>query len=178
MIKLLKNLRCRLLLAFKSNIHLGKGSTFGRGTVFYAPNEMKIDRNVYIGKYCSLETDLEIGTGCVIGNNVGMIGKYDHDYTCIGKRIKDAPWVGDSDYQFRGKGLKTVIGSDVWVGYGSVILGGVNIGSGAIVAAGSVVVKNVQPYTIVAGNPAVEIGERFSKEEIIEHEKQLEANGQ
>jgi virginiamycin A acetyltransferase len=61
----------------------------------------------------------------------------------------------------------------VWIGYGAIILSGVHIGHGAIIAAGSVVTKDVEPYIIVAGVPAHNIGERFSKEEIMLHERNL-----
>lgn len=166
----LKQLRCQLLLITKSNIKLGKTSTFGRGTVLYAPNQITIGENVYIGKYCSLETDIEIGNDVLLGNNVGLIGKYDHDFSCIGKSIKDSPWIGDNDYRFKGKGLNIVIGNDVWIGYGSIIMSGVRIGRGAIVAAGSVVLKDVEPYTIVAGNPARVVSKRFDDNQIREHE--------
>lgn len=176
MFKFLKQMRCRLLLAGKRNISFGKISTFGRGTVFYAPNQMKIGENVYIGKYCSLETDIEIGNDVLLGNNVGLIGKYDHDYSCIGKSIKDSPWIGDTDYQFKGKGLKVVIENDVWIGYGAIIVSGVHIGRGAIVAAGSVVLKDVEPYAIVAGNPARKISKRFTDEQIKEHERKYYAD--
>lgn len=169
-IKKLKQLRCHILLITKRNITLGKTSTFGRGTVLYAPNQMVIGENVYIGKYCSLETDIEIGNDVLLGNNVGLIGKYDHDFSCIGKSIKDSPWIGDPDYQFKGKGLKIVIENDVWIGYGSTIVSGVCIGRGAIVAAGSVVLKDVEPYTIVAGNPARVVSRRFDDNQIREHE--------
>lgn len=101
----LKQLRCQLLFITKRNIILGKTSTFGRATVLYVPNQMAIGENVYIEKYCSLETDIEIGNDVLLGNNVGLIGKYDHDFSCIGKSIKDSPWIGAPDYQFKGKGL-------------------------------------------------------------------------
>lgn len=55
----------------------------------------------------------------------------------------------------------TVVGHDVWIGYGSLIMPGVTIGSGAIIAAGSVVTRDVAPYTIVGGNPANLIRQRF-----------------
>lgn len=171
-LKKLKQIRCRLLLLGKHKITFEKTSTFGRGTMFYAPNRMTIGENVYIGKYCSLETDIEIGNDVLIGNNVGLIGKYDHDYSCLGKSIKDSPWIGDADYQFKGKGLKIVIENDVWIGYGSIVVSGVHIGCGAIVAAESVVLKDVEPYSIVAGNPAREISKRFDPEQIKIHEKQ------
>ncbi|AHI52386.1 CatB-related O-acetyltransferase [Spiroplasma culicicola] len=60
----------------------------------------------------------------------------------------------------------TVIGNDVWIGYGSIIMPGVTIGNGSIIAAGSVIVKDVEPYTIVGGNPAKLIRKRFCKSTI------------
>lgn len=59
-----------------------------------------------------------------------------------------------------------VIGNDVWIGYDSLIMPGVKIGDGAVIAARSVVVKDIPPYTMVGGNPAVPIKQRFSNEEI------------
>lgn len=52
---------------------------------------------------------------------------------------------------------KIVVGDDVWIGAGAIILNGVTIGTGAVIGAGSVVTKDVAPYTIVAGNPARKI---------------------
>ncbi len=59
-----------------------------------------------------------------------------------------------------------VIGNDVWIGNGAVILSGVKIGDGAIVGANAVIRKNVPPYSIFIGNPAIEIRKRFDKETI------------
>ena len=58
----------------------------------------------------------------------------------------------------------TTIGNDVWIGYGATIMPGITIGHGAIIGAQSVVTKNVKPYTIVAGNPSVEIRQRFDQD--------------
>jgi acetyltransferase-like isoleucine patch superfamily enzyme len=169
--KKLKILRCKLLLAKRNNISIGENSTFGRGTVFYAPNKITIGNNVYIGKYCSFETDIEVDNDVLFGNKVGLIGKYDHDYSYIGKSIKDSPWIGDIDYNFKGKNLKIVVEKDVWIGYGAIIVSGVRIGRGSIVAAGSVVLRDVEPYTIVGGNPARVISKRYTSEQIEEHER-------
>ena len=170
-IKQLKELRCRLLLWRSPNISLGKRSTFGRGTVLWAPNGITVGDNVYIGKFCTLQADMEIGNDVIIANNVGLIGKYDHDYSSVGISVKNAPWIGDSDYDFKGKGQKIVVEDDVWIGFGAIIFTGVTVHRGAIVAAGSVVTKDVPDYAIVAGNPARIMGQRFSEAEILEHEK-------
>jgi acetyltransferase-like isoleucine patch superfamily enzyme len=71
--------------------------------------------------------------------------------------------VGDIDSASKGP---VVIGNDVWVGAGAIILSGVSIGDGAIVAAGAVVTKDVPPYAIVGGNPAKLIRYRFSEDQI------------
>ena len=60
----------------------------------------------------------------------------------------------------------TVVGNDVWMGYNSIIMPGVTIGSGAIIASGSVVTRDVAPYTIVGGNPAQLVRQRFDDETI------------
>ncbi|MCD8107089.1 MAG: CatB-related O-acetyltransferase [Oscillospiraceae bacterium] len=169
----IKHCLCKLLLCNKSNIYLGKNSTFGRGTIFYAPNKTVIGKNVYIGKYCTLEADIEIADNVLLGNNIGLIGKYDHDYSVIGKSIKDSPQIRDKSYKFKGLGKKIIIDSDTWIGYGSIVVSGVHINRGAIVAAGSVVLHDVEPYTIVAGNPAKVIGYRFTDEQIEQHERML-----
>lgn len=62
---------------------------------------------------------------------------------------------------------KVVIGNDVWIGARAILIGGVTIGDGAVVAGGAVVTKDVEPYTIVGGNPAKLIRKRFN-DEIIE----------
>ena len=68
-------------------------------------------------------------------------------------KAEDMPFKGD-----------TVIGNDVWIGQNAVILPGVHIENGAIIGANSVVGGNVEPYTVVAGNPAKPIRKRFDDE--------------
>lgn len=64
-----------------------------------------------------------------------------------------------------------VIGNDVWIGYEAVVMAGVHIGDGAIVAARAVVTKDVPPYTIVGGTPAKEIRKRFDENTITQLQK-------
>jgi Hexapeptide repeat of succinyl-transferase len=82
-----------------------------------------------------------------------------------------ATWVGD---RAREKRDAVKIGRDVWVGASAVILSGVEIGEGALVAAGSVVTSDVLPYTIVAGNPAVQVGIRFDDIDAVAHSRALD----
>ncbi len=65
----------------------------------------------------------------------------------------------------------TIIGNDVWIGYESVIMPGVKIGNGAVIASKSVVTNDVEPYSIVGGNPAKLIRKRFEEEQIDKLEK-------
>lgn len=58
------------------------------------------------------------------------------------------------------------IGNDVWIGYNTTIMAGVSIGDGAIIATNSTVIKDVEPYSIVGGNPATEIKKRFTDDKI------------
>lgn len=61
---------------------------------------------------------------------------------------------------------KVFIGNDVWIGAGAIILPGISIGDGAVVGAGSIVTKDIEPYSIVAGNPAKVLRKRFCKEDV------------
>ena len=60
----------------------------------------------------------------------------------------------------------TIVGHDVWLGYSALVLPGVRIGHGAVVAAASVVARDVPPYAIVVGNPARVVRSRFSEEDV------------
>jgi acetyltransferase-like isoleucine patch superfamily enzyme len=159
------------LYAVRDNVALGKNIHIGIGSILEAPKCLTIGDNVYIGKYCTIECDGHIGNYVLIGNKVGLVGKYDHDFSCIGKPIRTAPWIGDNDYAGKGKTGNLIIEDDVWIGFGAIVLSGLKIGRGAIIAAGAVVTKDVQPYSIMAGNPARKISERFNQIEIIKHEE-------
>ena len=71
---------------------------------------------------------------------------------------------------------ETIIEDDVWLGYRAIIMAGVHIGRGSVIAAGSVVTKNVEPYTIVAGVPATLIRKRFKDAEDIKNHDVMLAN--
>jgi phosphonate metabolism protein (transferase hexapeptide repeat family) len=67
----------------------------------------------------------------------------------------------DSDFFARRRARRTVIGHDTWIGHGAIVKPDVTVGDGAVIAAGAVVTKDVAPYTIVAGVPAVPLRRRF-----------------
>lgn len=145
--------------------------TIGRGTTLYSPTKIWIGNDVYIGKYCSLECEMRIGNHVLVGNHVGIVGRYDHQYNIVGRTIKESPWIGDGEkYNWKGLSSSVVIEDDVWIGFGSIILSGVVIGRGSIIAAGAVVSNDVLPYSIVAGNPAKVVKMRFSEDEKSLHE--------
>jgi acetyltransferase-like isoleucine patch superfamily enzyme len=118
-----------------------------------------------VGKYVTIEVDGLIGDGTIIGNNVGIVGRFDHDSSFIGLPISRAPWVGDQIALSRA----VEIGSDVWIGYGAIVLSGVKVGSSSVIAAGAVVVTDVPVNTVVAGVPARVVRERYSSSELERH---------
>lgn len=133
-------------------------------------NKIEIGKNFYIGKYSIIETDCVIGDNVIIANHVGIVGRYDHNYQQIGTTVRMAECIRDKDYSWKGLNNITHIGDDVWIGYGAIIMSGVNIANGSIIAAGSVVTKDTEPYSIYAGIPAKKIKDRFpTKEEVIKH---------
>lgn len=106
---------------------------------------------------------LSIGSFCSIAPNVKFILNADHctDYfTTFPLKVKV---LQNQDKEGISKG-DIIVGDDVWLGLNAVILSGVTIGQGAIIAAGAVVTKNVPPYAIVGGNPARIIKYRFEAE--------------
>ena len=126
-------------------------------TVIWSPHkDVTIGDRVQFGPNCKIQCDIEFGNSILMASNVAFVGKDDHITNIPGKTIWNSG---------RGDSRKTVVGNDVWIGHGAVIVAGVHIGDGAIVAAGSVVVKDVEPCTIVGGNPARFIKNRFATEE-------------
>jgi chloramphenicol O-acetyltransferase type B len=175
MLKLIRctfvKVRCLLLVTCKwTNHSIGKNFHAGRNVFFWAKNQITIGNNFYIGRNSQIECDATIGNDVIFANNVALVGRFDHHYLQIGRPIRLASNIRDKDYDWKGLDSNVIIEDDVWVGYGAIILSGVRIGKGSIVAAGSVVTKNVQPYSIVGGNPAKFIKHRFTCEEIIQHE--------
>jgi acetyltransferase-like isoleucine patch superfamily enzyme len=165
------------LYAVRSGVRLGSRVHIGIGSILFAPESLVVEDDVYIGKFCTIECDGRIGAHTMIANTVGIIGKLDHDFRVMGKTIRKAPAVRDPDYRIGQAKLRVDIGEDVWIGYGSVVLSGATIGRGAIVAAGTVVTKDVSAYDIVAGSPVRTIGRRFPSDAIIrEHELELLRN--
>jgi acetyltransferase-like isoleucine patch superfamily enzyme len=102
-----------------------------------------------------------------------LIGRRDHDYRSIGRSIRHSPWVGDESFPEDLRSLVLVIEEDCWIGFGAIVLTGVKVGRGSLIAAGAVVTADVEPYSIVAGNPAKVVGKRFSSDEVLRHETAL-----
>jgi virginiamycin A acetyltransferase len=117
------------------------------------------DDKLIIGKFCALARKVKF---IMNGANHKMSGLSTYPFYIFGQdweRVMPKP----EEFSFKGD---TVIGNDVWVGYEAVIMPGVKVGDGAIIAAKSLIVKDVPPYTIVGGNPGVVIRQRFCDETI------------
>ena len=109
-----------------------------------------------IGKFCQIADGVEF---VMNGANHQMNAVSTFPFYTLEGWDTDPP--SPADLPLRGD---TVVGNDVWIGQNAVILPGVHIGDGAIIGANSVVGSDVEPYTIVAGNPAKELRKRFDIE--------------
>ena len=109
-----------------------------------------------IGKFCQIASGVEFVMNDA-NHQMNAVSTFPF-YTLEGWEM-DAP--DSMDMPFKGD---TVIGNDVWIGQNAVILPGVHIGDGAIIGANSVVGSDVDPYTIVVGNPAKPLRKRFDAE--------------
>lgn len=112
---------------------------------------------------------ISIGSFCSIARGV-QIQEYNHKTTglssaFLSRRIDPSRGLTPDEIESKGP---IRIGHDVWVGVNSIIVSGVNIGTGAVIAAGSVVTKDVPPYAVVAGNPARILRYRFHDKRVIE----------
>ena len=127
------------------------------GDYSYASEECDI---IYaeIGKFCSIASHVRINPG-----NHPLWRASLHHFTYRSRSYDLCPEDDHEFFDWR-RAHKVVLGSDVWIGHGAVVLPGVKIGSGAAVGAGAVVAKDVSPFTIVAGVPAKTIRRRVLPE--------------
>ncbi|WP_166790529.1 acyltransferase [Cryobacterium tagatosivorans] len=161
-------------LAVRENVAIGSGFHVGPGSVVWAPRSLTIGNDVYLGKNVTIEIDGEIGDGVLVANLVGIVGRTDHDQLDLGVSIRRSRWVGDHPGELS---QRTIIGSDVWIGYGAIILSGVTIGDSSIVGSGAVVIGDIPANSVAVGNPARVIGQRFDPDELARHWDQLRASG-
>ena len=130
------------------------------GTDIFSPhNDITLGDRVQFGPGCVINCDCEIGNSVLMAKRVALIGKDDHTANLPGVTVWDSP---------RGDSCRTVIGDDVWIGYGAIIIGGVTIGSGSIIAAGAVVTKDIPPCCIAGGVPAKVLKMRFPEKKRVE----------
>jgi acetyltransferase-like isoleucine patch superfamily enzyme len=125
--------------------------------------ECKIGSNTKVGSFVEIQKGAEIGENCKVSS---------HTFICEGVKIGNGVFIGHSVTFINDRSPRainhdgsqktyadwtleqTVIEDKVGIGSGATIMCGIKIGEGAIVGAGAVVTKNVEPYTVVAGNPA------------------------
>ncbi len=134
-------------------VNIDKGVTFA--------TDIKLGEGSGIGANCSIPTGVTIGDHVMMGIDILMFtNEHRHDDITIPMGL-----------QGRTKVEPIVIEDDVWIGSRSLIMKGIRIGHGAIIAAGSVVTKDVPPYEIWGGNPARLLKSRLMDEEMVSEEK-------
>jgi acetyltransferase-like isoleucine patch superfamily enzyme len=133
-----------------------RGLAFVDRSAYIAPKtalsrDIKIGPYAYIGPEAMIGPGVSIGAYSMLGPRVTIVGR-DHRFDLPGIPII---------FSGRPEALNTVIDADVWIGACSTLIGGVHIGRGSVVAAGSVVTRNVPPFCVVAGVPARIMRKRF-----------------
>ena len=166
MIAKLKLLRRRLLMQWRK---LRYGLKDVHYTCYIAAN-VSVERDLIMREYsflnegCVINLNVDIGRYVMFGPRVAIVGG-DHLYD-----IPGTPCI----FSGRDKVPKTTIEDDAWIGYGAIVMSGVKIGRGAIIAAGSVVTRDVPPYEIHGGVPNKKIKMRFNESEIRIHNELLD----
>jgi len=129
--------------------------SYGTPTVCWDVTGAKIT----IGNFCSIGTNVKIYLGNGLGHDTTFVSTYPFGYihTSVFPNVKNPARNSNGD---------VVIGNDVWIGANVTIMSGVKIGDGAVIANNSHVVKHVEPYSLVGGNPAKHIRFRFKKPQI------------
>jgi virginiamycin A acetyltransferase len=129
---------------------------FERNVLYHFPF---IGDRLIIGKFCAVARGVKF---IMNGANHKVAGFSTYPFQIFGggwERVMPAP----GDLPYRGN---TVVGNDVWIGYEAMLMPGVKVGDGAIIASRSVVTRDVAPYTVVGGNPAVPLRTRFDPETV------------
>lgn len=161
------HVKCRHIVAGDYSYYSGyyHGKPFEDCVMYLDELDNEIDKeqldSLIIGKYCSIATGVKFMLGGTQGHNYNWIAAYplDHFEEDFDGYISVPPKAQ------KRKG-DTIIGNDVWLGAESLIMPGIHISDGAVIASRAVVAKNVGPYEIWGGNPAKFIKKRFSDAEI------------
>ena len=159
---------------FLKNVITAPNITVGDYTYYDDPvDPVGFEQNNVLFNYPEFGDRLIIGKFCSIAAGVKFImGPANHRISSVTTypfQVFGGVWAEKapphlSQLPFKGD---TVVGSDVWIGRESVVMPGVRIGDGAIIAAYSVVAKDVPPYAVAGGNPARVIKKRFEDDELI-----------
>jgi acetyltransferase-like isoleucine patch superfamily enzyme len=114
------------------------------GVTIYFPDRVKIGKNVTINEYVFIDGygTVKISDNVRIGHRTSIISE-DHNYSSKNKPIFKQEKIAEP----------VIINNDVWIGCDAKILKGVTIGNGAVIGAGSVITKDIPPYSVVVGNP-------------------------
>lgn len=140
-----------LFLKLKNKMEIGDNVSFGPNAILMVPQYAKIGDNFSCGANFFVQTNMLIGNDCLISSDVSFVG---NDHTL------DNP--GMTAYWSGRKSPNTItLQGNNFIGYRATLVGNITIGEGAIIAAGAVVVKDVPPFTVVAGVPAKVIKNRF-----------------
>ena len=159
--KCIRQYEITLFKTVGNNVYFGKNCTFSHKTI-------SLGDNVYFGNNCvvqSVHGEILIGNHVMFGPGVNIHGG-NHKINQVGIYMDEVT----KEY---GEDPNIIIEDDVWIGANAIVLAGVHIHTGAVIGAGSVIIKDVPAYAVVVGNPGSVIKYRFDEDTLKEHKTKM-----
>jgi acetyltransferase-like isoleucine patch superfamily enzyme len=151
--------RMRLLRRFG---RVGRNFVFDPQSLFNTPELLEVGDDVFIGPRAYISAEVRIGNRVMFGPDPTLIGG-DHYFAVRGKSVRFMHPKGHETIE------PVIVEDETWCGASVIVLGGVTLGMGCVVGAGSVVTNSVPPYTVAAGTPCRPVRRIFTDEALEDH---------
>lgn len=150
------------MMATGKNVSVGPDFRAGLGSRINSLHGLKIGAHVSLGPGSLIEADGSVGDFVLISRGVKIVGRADHAIDQVGVPIVRSTWIGDREKRPEDE---VIIERDVWIGANVVVLGGVSIGQGSVIGAGSVVSRSIPAFAVAVGVPARPVAKRFKSQD-------------
>lgn len=152
--------------AISGKVEVGQGLRLSLGATVWSAHGLQIGDFCAVGRRATINADGRIGNFLMTGSQVMILGRADHAVEQLGVPMLLSEWIGDRESRPEDA---VDIGEDVWIGAGAIVLGGISIGTGAVIGAGCVVTEDIPAFAVAVGNPARVVRRRFTEADAALH---------